>query len=237
MNTNMGSILSHEHTSDCCPTDGQWCERLDRYSSSLHYALNNKYSDSECSNAISKIKNIRTSTVAKNALYYAVQTPHTQLTQQLIDRGMDIHEHKFIGNNALHIAAEYQPSQVKLLINNGANIHAKNSLNQTALYITQSWGQRESCVLLLEEGAIMNRLDYEFIISSYGFKPETYSIMVAYGLSFGKILPHGMPYRMPYVHVFGKIEPDRLSQYLTDVADAAFSRRKAAIRWWFGRNV
>jgi hypothetical protein len=74
---------------------------------------------------------------------------------------------------------------------------------------------RSCCIQLLEAGANTN------IRILPGDAPQiepTLPILVAYG------------------HPFRRITPRILPQYLADSADGAFSRRKAAIRWWFSRH-
>jgi ankyrin repeat protein len=212
----MGLCLSHQHfhTQKCCPTRGKWCKKLNSGNmTALAYAIYQQFPESDCLTQLSKTGNIHGVDMYKcTLLHYAVSNHYTQLPQILIDRGIDINTQMYSGDTTLHCAVMYDIKQVKLLIDNGANINIANSSRITPLAGAVYCNEREACILLLEEGAKMN------VRSSYispDWNSSTHSILVAYGFPFKKI------------------KPDSLPQYLADVADAAFSRRKVAIRWWF----
>jgi ankyrin repeat protein len=206
----MGSYFSHDHTESCCPPSGKWCTKLNDWGqSSMHYALCNHYSEAECLRALSNPQHICMSAETKGSLIrYVVHFPYTQLIQALIDCGIDINMATLGGTTALHIAVMYHPIQAKLLIDNGADVNKTNLMRQTPLYYAATHYKRNACIMLLDEGATIG-------IRHINHMNVTHSILVAYGYPFNEIAPNSLP------------------QYLADSADAAFSRRKAAIRWWF----
>jgi ankyrin repeat protein len=206
----------HTHTPDCCPTNEQWCKKLDKYGDPSFIRGIYRNSESECLKALSEIANIHTrgTTSDHTLLHYAVSVPYTQLTQMLINRGINIHAVANGNNTALHSASCAEATQVKILIDNGADVNVKNNHKYTPLCYAILHDKRDVCSLLLEAGA------YVHVKVDHDYSPLTcLSILVAYGFPIDTITPAELP------------------RYLADMADAAFSRRKAAIRWWFGRNA
>jgi hypothetical protein len=208
----MGSYFSHEHTTSCCLPNGQWCKKLDTYEdSSLHWALYfNIPNESDCLRILSEMETRHISSPGRKTLiHWAVYTQHVNLIEAAINRGIDINAVTKYGDTALYLAIMFQPIHAKCLIDHGANVNIINDLHQTSLLLAARKKNKHVCTLLLEAGA---NIIYPKLFPQ---NDETHSILVAYGLSFDAI------------------PPDRLPQYLADSADAAFSRRKAAIRWWF----
>jgi ankyrin repeat protein len=249
----MGQCYScdHEHTWECCPEYGKWCEKIGRWDgTSLHYAIRYGYSESRCLNGLSKTRNIHIVDIQDYTLLHCLIASNNlcylELLQRLIDRGIDINATTNRCNTALHLAAEFNHAHVvnllidngafvnvfnsrgwsplsiaaqfgqfhvaKILIDNGATVNITDNLHRSPLHFAARCGRKNTCILLLEEGANVHTCAH---VSHH----ETYSVLVAYGYPLRVIVPAELP------------------QYLADMADAAFSRRKAAIRWWFGRNV
>ncbi|KAH8588368.1 ankyrin repeat-containing domain protein [Bisporella sp. PMI_857] len=84
------------------------------------------------------------------------------LVQQLLDAGVDVNHYNTQGNNVLmqfitHLADGEDDRLVKILLNqlivNGANIHARNRLGETALHIAVRLGRKVATETLLENGA------------------------------------------------------------------------------------
>jgi hypothetical protein len=145
-------------------------------------------------------------------LHFAVRTPYVKLTDALIDRGININAITSDGDTALYLAVLHRSVEhAKCLIDRGADA---NATNHNGKFIIRACRTRYERGLLLEAGAII--VPYPTYMYSYIYYSDpAHSILVAHG------------------HPFHRIKPDSLPQYLVDVADGAFSRRKAAIRWWF----
>lgn len=82
--------------------------------------------------------------------------------QQLICRGVDINHHDRNGDTVLMTFVRYledgkDDKLVKMLLNhlilNGANIHSRNQLGETALHISVRLGRKKATETLLENGA------------------------------------------------------------------------------------
>jgi ankyrin repeat protein len=207
----MGSYFSHTHNHTCCPTSGKWCKKMDDMDRlSMEYALRNNYPEFECLRALSNIRNIHIVDAFNcTILHRAVLSPchpYLKLIQKLIDRGININATTLHHETVLHFGIHHELMCVKLLIDNGADINALNNTGMSPLCLAALCGYKPLCILLLDEGANLPK---------YGCADVTHSILVAYGYPFRRIKPNSLP------------------QYLADSADAAFSRRKAAIRWWF----
>ncbi|KAL5094904.1 hypothetical protein Trisim1_003512 [Trichoderma cf. simile WF8] len=85
------------------------------------------------------------------------------MIQRLIDLGAVIDETNEEGQTPLHIASLYgKPANLKLLINNGANIEARDGRSRTPVLFMSFEEQRKECLrALIKHGADVNVADHD----------------------------------------------------------------------------
>ena len=98
-------------------------------------------------------------------LTYAIYADKAQVVNYLIEKGADVNldathgDRKFntLGKKPLHIAAEGGNKEiVEILINNGANINAKDEYGETPLMSACKMGRNEVADFLIKNGANVN---------------------------------------------------------------------------------
>ena len=89
------------------------------------------------------------------ALLLAVRNGHTDLVQQLIDKGAHIHYRDDSGNTAINIAANYNfnPDCIPLLLKLGADIETRDMNGRTPLQAAAFLGNHVAFKSLIEAGA------------------------------------------------------------------------------------
>jgi hypothetical protein len=201
-------MSTHDHIADCCPTEGPWCTRKNIIGdSSVWYALDNKYPESQCISGLYQI----IGTITDNGILFgeAAYYGYVEFMRILLANGLDINITDDTGLTALHGAVVCsRMKSTRFLIEHGANINALDAHNYTPIMYC---GNREIYKYLLDNGADVH------IVQQRGSRNEILSLLVAYGYPIIDLI-HDLPL------------------YLRDAADGAFSRRKAAIRWWFYRH-
>jgi hypothetical protein len=204
-------MSEHCHTADCCPTEGPWCTKPDKYNcDSVWYALIHRYTKSQCVLGLSQF--ICSTYVDANPylLYEASKNGYIELVKILLANGLDINVTDHAGLTALHRAVVYGRMKLtRFLIEHGANINALDTSNYAPLFFSRN---RKMCKYLLENGA-----NARLSIPRRDLLSEIKPLFVAYGFPVPERI-HDLPL------------------YLRDAADGAFSRRKDAIHWWFYRH-
>jgi ankyrin repeat protein len=199
-------MSGHHHTPGCCPTEGPWCTKIDKYNcSSIRYVLINSYPESLCIFGLSQNIGTIHNTVNRHLLHDALRSEYADVVNLLLTHGYDINITEDNDTTALHLSVRYHKIKItELLIEHGANINALDGYNYTpVLYCCN----REIRKYLLENGADVH----------IGRPWTSNSMLVAYGFPIIRRI-HNLPL------------------YLQDAVDGAFSRRKTAIRWWFYRH-
>ncbi|CAF3624587.1 unnamed protein product [Fusarium graminearum] len=104
----------------------------------------------------------------RNLLHYASMAPtNTTLMQEFIDAGCDINSRDDFGDSPLHFTIYSSiASNVKFLIERGANIDQTNNLAHTALWEAISRGKVRHVQMLLDNGASLD-------VISVDHNPET----------------------------------------------------------------
>ena len=86
-------------------------------------------------------------------LLLAVKRKSPEITEALIDRGVELNHHNSRNIYALHMAClAGSVDVVRLLIDRGANVECRNKLNQTPLMVAAEFNHSEIIKCLLEEG-------------------------------------------------------------------------------------
>ena len=96
----------------------------------------------------------RSDSFGYTALHYAVQGANTYCAKLLLDSGCDVNPTQHSKCTPLHLAALYgYPELVALLCEHGANVHARNSYQETPLQMATRSGIRirEKLKVRLEE--------------------------------------------------------------------------------------
>ena len=86
-------------------------------------------------------------------LLLAVKRKSPEITEALIDKGVELNHHNSKNIYALHMACSAgSVDVVRLLVNKGANVECRNQLNQTPLMVASEFNHSEIIKCLLEEG-------------------------------------------------------------------------------------
>lgn len=84
-----------------------------------------------------------------------------KILQKLIDKGVDLNKTDKSGNTLLHLAYNCDADFIKILLDKGANINARNYRLETPLYnfISNGYNNTESILFLISKGANINEVD------------------------------------------------------------------------------
>ena len=86
-------------------------------------------------------------------LLLAVKRKSPEITEVLIDKGVDLNHHNSNNVHALHMACSAgSVDVVRLLIERGANVECRNGVNQTPLMVAAEFNHSDIINCLLEEG-------------------------------------------------------------------------------------
>jgi ankyrin repeat protein len=95
--------------------------------------------------------------LGRNALYWAIHQDMPRIAKQLIAKGIDVNsqvsEGSLKGLTSLMAAVWHTPELVPLLIDKGADIHAKNNNGETALDLARKGKNHEVVQILKRAGA------------------------------------------------------------------------------------
>jgi ankyrin repeat protein len=99
------------------------------------------------------------------ALHLASQLNDDVTVKILLDRGANINLTDELGQNALHLAlanfkVRVNMELVKLLIDKGIDVEARNHYGATSLFVCCTKGHYDALVILLENGASVNAKNY-----------------------------------------------------------------------------
>ncbi len=134
------------------------CKRIIFKSRAEVYKNHQNQKSVTASHSTSDIPSIYTDNAEDNRLIHGVLTNNVQIIKDSLQKGANVNIHEKInGNTPLILAAFYDHVEIlKLLINSGANIHARCNEKNTAL-IKAAWnGSTESLKVLLEFNADVN---------------------------------------------------------------------------------
>ena len=102
------------------------------------------------------VTNNKNGTPLHNAL---TVNPNPAVSQFLIDQGADIHKVSDLGTSLHHAALNWNPEIIKLLLNRGIDIDARNGKMQTPLHLSAANLMPEVARLLLDHGAYLESKD------------------------------------------------------------------------------
>ena len=86
-------------------------------------------------------------------LLLAVKRKSPEITEVLIDKGVELNHHNSNNIHALHMAASAgSVDVVRLLIERGANVECRNGVNQTPLMVAAEFNHSDIINCLLDEG-------------------------------------------------------------------------------------
>jgi len=101
-------------------------------------------------------------------LHLAIALGYEQIAQQLVHFGSSLYETDEEGNTPLHVACTESLGLVRHLVENGADVNARNSNKQTALHLAAMIQNSALVEYLLSHGAC------EDVIDIYGQRPVDY---------------------------------------------------------------